>query len=83
MKPKNRMMWLFILLVVIIFLGASMGTYESFVAAPRARARVAYNNNNMESFIAAPRARVAYNNNNSESFIAAPRARMAYNNNNM
>ena len=68
MKPKNRMMWLFILLVVIIFLGISMGTYESFMPRRAAVGTAVYrNNNNMnESFLPgrAAAATAVYRNNN-------------------
>ena len=69
MKPKNRIVWLFILLVVIIFLSITMGTYESFAVAPRRAlaANAVYQNNNMNENFLPSRAAAAtaiYRNNN-------------------
>ena len=61
MKTKNRIVWLFLLLIVIISFSTTIGTFEPFVVAPRAKA--AYRANN-EPFVVAPRARANYRANN-------------------
>lgn len=61
MKTKNRIVWLFLLLIVIISFSTTIGTFEPFVVAPRARANYRANN---EPFVVAPRAKAAYRTNN-------------------